>query len=238
MSTCVPTPVSTAFSTVTRNTILTTYSLSTSAVPPVVTIHVDPYCQNEAVVLNSAVCLQTGTRTSVETLQRTFPAVCGFVSFPLLSRLPGFRKVDVILLLAIPIHSLAMTALKRSSWSFSFWYDTRSRSDAILHRVSSTFHTFDRITSGLEIQRPRTLSTRSHTKLRSRSPRRFLSARSMVVAQTPILVEMAEVLVQGPATARTPVRITLAPVLALGMLRILVPMAIMEERFPSLRDTF
>lgn len=72
MSTCVPTPVSTVFSTVTVNTITTTYSLSTSTAPPVVTTHADPYCQNEAVVLDSAVCLKTGTRTRTETLQRTF----------------------------------------------------------------------------------------------------------------------------------------------------------------------
>jgi hypothetical protein len=72
MSTCVPTPVSTAFSTVTENTIITTYSLSSSTVPPVVTTRVDPYCQNEAVVLDSAVCLKTGTRTRTETLERMF----------------------------------------------------------------------------------------------------------------------------------------------------------------------
>lgn len=69
MSTCAPTPVSTAFSTVIGNSITTTYSLSTSAVPPVVTTHVDSYCENEAVVLDSAVCLKTGTRTGTETLQ-------------------------------------------------------------------------------------------------------------------------------------------------------------------------
>lgn len=72
MSTCVPTPVSTVFSTVTGNTITTTYSLSTSAVPPVVTTNVNTYCQDQAVVLDSTVCLQTGTNTGIETLQRTF----------------------------------------------------------------------------------------------------------------------------------------------------------------------
>lgn len=73
MSTCVPTPVSTAFSTVIGNSITTTYSLTTSAAPPVVTTHVDSYCENEAVVLDSAVCLKTGTRTGTETLQGTLP---------------------------------------------------------------------------------------------------------------------------------------------------------------------
>jgi len=74
MSACVPTPVSTAFSTVTSGSIITTtYSLTTSTVPPVVTTHVEPFCQNEAVVLDSTVCLKTGMRTSIETLQRTFP---------------------------------------------------------------------------------------------------------------------------------------------------------------------
>ena len=72
MAACVPTPVSTAFSTVIGNTITTTYSLSTSAVPPVVTTQVGPYCENEAVVLDSSVCLKTGTSTGTETLQRTF----------------------------------------------------------------------------------------------------------------------------------------------------------------------
>lgn len=88
MSTCVPTPVSTAFSTVTENTIITTYSLSTSTGPPVITTRVDPYCQNEAVVLDSAVCLKTGMRTRTETLERTFPS--------LVVSIPGFRSIDVI----------------------------------------------------------------------------------------------------------------------------------------------
>ena len=83
MSTCVPTPVSTAFSTVTGGNIITaTYSLSTSAVPPVVTLHVEPFCENEAVVLDSTVCLKPGTRTSIETLQRMFQ----FPTIPLSSR--------------------------------------------------------------------------------------------------------------------------------------------------------
>ena len=94
MSTCVPTPVSTVFSTVTENIIATTYSLSTSTTPPVVTARVDPYCQDEAVLLDSAVCLRTATRTTTETLQRTFPSLmiysplfayflsCSFLSFP------------------------------------------------------------------------------------------------------------------------------------------------------------
>lgn len=75
MSSCVPTPISTAFSTVTVDTITTTYSFSTSAVPPVVTTHVDPYCENEAVLLDSTVCLKTGTKTGTETLQRTSPSL-------------------------------------------------------------------------------------------------------------------------------------------------------------------
>ena len=75
MSTCVPTPVSTAFSTVTVDTITTTYSFSTSAVPPIITTRVDPYCENEAVLLDSTVCLKTGTKAGTETLQRTFPSL-------------------------------------------------------------------------------------------------------------------------------------------------------------------
>ena len=85
MSTCVPTPVSTVFSTVTENIIATTYSLSTSTTPPVVTARVDPYCQDEAVLLDSAVCLRTATRTTTETLQRTFQS-SWFA--PLFSRIP------------------------------------------------------------------------------------------------------------------------------------------------------
>lgn len=97
MSTCVPTPVSTAFSTVTENTIITTYSLSTSAISPVVTIRVDPYCQNEAVVLDSAVCLKSGMRTRTETLERMFSSLAIFLLFSLfLFQLPGFRSIDVI----------------------------------------------------------------------------------------------------------------------------------------------
>ena len=74
MSACVPTPVSTAFSTATENVITTTYSLSTSAIPPVLTTYANPYCEDEAVLLDSTVCLRTGTRTITETLQRTFPS--------------------------------------------------------------------------------------------------------------------------------------------------------------------
>jgi hypothetical protein len=85
MSACVPTPVSTVFSTVTGDTVTTTYSLSTSTAPPVVTTHVDPYCQNEAVLLDSTVCLKTGMRTRTETLQRTFPSLMALV--PLSSRI-------------------------------------------------------------------------------------------------------------------------------------------------------
>ena len=81
MSACVSTPVSTAFSTVTEDTIITTYSLGTSTVPSVVTARVDSYCQNEAVVLDSAVCLKTGTRTRTETLERTFPSLTVLIPF-------------------------------------------------------------------------------------------------------------------------------------------------------------
>ena len=107
MSTCVPTPVSTVFSTVTENIIATTYSLSTSTTPPVVTARVDPYCQDEAVLLDSAVCLRTATRTTTETLQRTFPP-SWFA--PLSSRISclvlfclfqlGFRKTDCVFILS------------------------------------------------------------------------------------------------------------------------------------------
>lgn len=108
MSTCVPTPVSTVFSTVTENIIATTYSLSTSTTPPVVTARVDPYCQDEAVLLDSAVCLRTATRTTTETLQRTFQS-SWFA--PLFSRIPclvlfclfqllGFRKTDCVFILS------------------------------------------------------------------------------------------------------------------------------------------
>ena len=86
MSACVPTPVSTAFSTVTENIITTTYSLSPSAIPPVVTTYANPYCQDEAVLLDSTVCLRTGTRTMTETLQRTFPSLVVLIS-PLSSRI-------------------------------------------------------------------------------------------------------------------------------------------------------
>jgi len=115
MSTCVPTPVSTAFSTVTGENIITTYSLSTSAVPPVVTIHVEPFCQNEAVVLDSTVCLKSGTRTSTEILQRTSTAhLLNFPIFAHFSRffffLSFFHLFEFRKLTPSPIHSSAMTA--------------------------------------------------------------------------------------------------------------------------------
>lgn len=108
MSTCVPTPVSTEFSTVTVDTI-TTYSLSTLAVPPVVTTRT--YCENEAVLLDSTVCLKTGTKTGTETVQCTFRLL--MISTPLsrvfLAYLFFFllliRSTDVISFPAISIHS-------------------------------------------------------------------------------------------------------------------------------------
>lgn len=107
MSACVPTPVSTAFSTVIGEDTVATYSLSTSTVPPVVTTHVDSFCQNEAVLLDSTVCLKTGTRTRIETLQRTFPSPHCFDSpifahlfvlsvFLFCFQLLEFRKIDAV----------------------------------------------------------------------------------------------------------------------------------------------
>jgi len=82
MSTCVPTPTLTEFSAVVQDTITTTYSLTTSTPPAVVTTHVDSYCQNEAVVLGSTICLRTGARTRVETVQRTFSSFTISTSLP------------------------------------------------------------------------------------------------------------------------------------------------------------
>jgi len=101
MSTCVPTPVSTAFSTVTGENIITTYSLSTSTAPPVVTTRVEPFCENEAVVLDSTVCFKSGTRTSTETIQRTFPLL--MLILPTSSRISRVALLSFVQTLCILI---------------------------------------------------------------------------------------------------------------------------------------
>lgn len=120
MSTCVPTPVSTAFSTVIENSITTTYSLSTSTAPPVVTTHVDPYCENEAVVFDSTMCLKTGTRTGTETLQREFLLL-------ITSTLPSCVSFfGVVLIFIHSSHSMAATNFLTLTPSFSTFHSSRN----------------------------------------------------------------------------------------------------------------
>jgi len=212
MSTCVPTPVSTAFSTVTENSIITTYSLGTSAVPPVVTTRVDPYCQNEAVVLDSAVCLKTGTRTRTETLERTFPSLAIFLSLPFFF---GFKSIDIIPI-SRNLNSFATAAFNDRH---GLPHSGMTPAPIPTNYVASTFYARGSVTARLKIQSPRMSSTRFHTKPRSRSPPMFPSAHSTAVALTPppIPAETVEALTQDPATVRTPVQITLALVSTLGM---------------------
>lgn len=231
MATCVPTPVSTAFSTVIGNTITTTYSLSTSAVPPVVTTQVGPYCENEAVVLDSSVCLKTGTSTGTEILQRTFQSLVISTLFSSCAARVSIFCVFVVLQ-SISLNSEELTLFPFSRNLNSFVRNGRIQRSTRVGPCGLTRHpiTFRPRSTLLGIQPLQKLYIQSHTKPRSPSPPSFPSAHSTAAAQTPPPTQ-AEDPTQVPAMVQILTPTTSAQTSTLGMAP--TPGQTTEGRFPS-----